>query len=196
MAACLITTGGTNGTLRIDYDLGANHNIEYTNFGDVIWIDNTATNVTYTTLTGDVTATSGCVTITALPRICYLIQYDRWSGDPDTITYISTFDALLKDNTVSTFTTPADDTLIALPYLISEINDGLNDDTVKIVAAKSEIIDINYMTISLIVRVYGNEIPYLRIKSPYDNYSYLKGAVSASCLPTGFTEVPVSEPDL
>ena len=94
MAACSVTTGGTNGTLRIDYDLAGDHNVLFSTYGDVIWIDDTATNVTYTTLTGDVTASSGCLTITALPKICYLVEQYRWSGDATEITYNATFDVI------------------------------------------------------------------------------------------------------
>lgn len=197
MAACLIdTTGGTNGTFRLDYDLGANHVVEFGSADDVIWIDDTATNVTYTRLSGDVVLSSGCVTITLLPQNCYLISYDRWSGDPEAVTYISTFDAYLKNNTVTTFTTPAEDTVFGSADVVTQVNNA-GDDTFKIVAAKTENVDNNYMNISFIVRVYGSEIPYLRIKSPYNNYSYLKGTISASCLPTGFTEIPISDtPDL
>lgn len=193
MAACLITTGGTNGTFRLDFDLGADHNVLYSTFGDVIWIDDTATNVTYTTLTGDVTATSGCVTVTALPQICYLLEYDRWSGDTTAVDYISTFDAILKDNTVYAFTTPTDDTILGSADIVTQVNEEVNDSTIKIVAAKSTNVDTNYMMISFIIRVYGSEIPSLRLLSPYGNYSYIKGTVSSSCLPTDFTEIPVSE---
>jgi hypothetical protein len=193
MAACSVTTGGTNGTFRLDFDLGADHNVLYSTFGDVIWIDDTATNVTYTTLTGDVTATSGCVTITALPQICYLLEFDRWSGDPADIVYTSTFDAVLLDSTVYPFTTAVDDTIMASGSIVSEINNEVAIDEVKIVAAKSANVDTNYMTISFIIRVLGSEIPSLRLISPYSNVSYIQGTVSASCLPSGFVEIPIDE---
>jgi len=194
MAACLITTGGTNGTLRIEWDdAGSGHNVLFSTFGDVIWIDDTATNITYTTLTGDVTAASGCVTVTALPQICYLLEFDRWSGDPADITYISTFDAILLDNTVYAFTTAVDDTIMTSGSIVSEVNSVVAIDAVKIVAAKTANVDTNYMTVSFIIRVLGSEIPSLRLISPYGNVSYIKGTVSASCLPTGFTEIPIDE---
>ncbi len=196
MAACSITTGGTNGTFRLDFDLGADHNVLYSTFGDVIWIDDTATNVTYTTLTGDVTAASGCVTVTALPQICYLLEYDRWSGDPSLVDYNSTFDAILLDNTVYAFTTPPTDDVMSGGLLLHEINNEVNNDNVKAVAAKSAYVDTNYMNLSYIIRVYGSEIPSLRLLSPYGNYSYIKGTVSASCLPSGFTEIPINETPL
>lgn len=191
MAACSVTTGGTNGTFRLDFDLGGDHNVLFSSFGDTIWIDDSATNVTYTTLTGDVTATSGCVTVTALPQICYLIKYDRWSGDSTLITYNSTFDAILLDNTVHAFSTSYTDDIASSASLPYEINTVLADDTFKIVAAKADNADTNYMNISFIVRVFGSEIPSLRLVSPYGNTSYIKGTVSSSCLPTGFSEIPV-----
>lgn len=191
MAACLITTGGTNGTLRIDFDLGADHNVLFSTYGDVIYIDDTATNVTYTRLSGDVTAASGCVTITALPQVCYLVKYDRWSGDTAAITYNSEFDAILLDNTVHAFTTSYTDDIANSAFLPYEINTVLADDTFKIVAAKAENVDTNYMNISFIIRILGSAIPSLRLVSPYGNTSYIKGTVSASCLPTGFSEIVV-----
>ncbi len=193
MAACLITTGGTNGTLRIDFDLGGDHNVLYSTHGDVIWIDDTATNVTYTTLTGDVTAASGCVTINALPQICYLLEYDRWSGDPAEVDYISQFDSVYLDNTQYAFTTLIDDTIDGSAYIANEINNVVAVNAVKVVAAKIAHVDTNYMNISFIIRVLGSEIPSLRLVSPYGNYSYIKGTVSASCLPTDFIEIPVDE---
>ena len=192
MAACSVTTGGTNGTFRLDFDLGADHNVLYSTFGDVIWIDDTATNVTYTTLTGDVTATSGCVTVTALPEICYLLEYDRWSGTtPED--YVSQFDAIYLDNTEYAFTTPLDDTLQQASFISNEVNNVIAIEAVKIVAGKLTIVDTNYVTISFIIKVLGSEIPSFRLLSPYGNYSYIKGTVSSSCLPTGFTEIPVSD---
>lgn len=193
MAACSVTTGGTNGTFRLDFDLGADHNVLFSTFGDVIWIDDTATNVTYTTLTGDVTATSGCVTITELPQICYTLTYDRWSGDTELITYNSEFDAFLLDNTVYAFTTNYTDDITNSAFLPYEINTVLDNDNFKIVAAKIENVDTNYMNISFIIRVYGSEIPSLRLVSPYGNISYIKGIVSASCLPTGYSPIEVDE---
>lgn len=191
MAACSVTTGGTNGTLRIDYDLAGDHNVLFSTYGDVIWIDDTATNVTYTTLTGDVTASSGCLTVTALPQICYLLEYDRWSGDPAEITYNSTFDAILLDNTVNAFVTEHTDDIASSADLVNEINNVLNDDSFKVVAAKTTNVDTYYMTISFIIRIYGSEVPSLRLVSPYGNISYIKGTVSATCVPTGFTAIPI-----
>lgn len=183
MAACAITTGGTNGTLRIDYDLGANHNVEYTNYGDDIWIDDTATNVTYTTLTGDVTASSGCVTITALPMICYKFTYDRNKTYSDA--YISNFTAAEVGATTYTITAVPDQ-LAYMGTLINEINNELLDSAIKITAYRLTDLLNDYYKIDLIMRIIGSDVPYLKIVSPNSSISYLKGVVSADCIPTGY----------
>lgn len=190
MAACAITTGGTNGTLRIDYDLGANHNVEYTNYGDDIWIDDTATNVTYTTLTGDVTASSGCVTITALPMICYQFSYDRPKAVNDV--YVSNFTAAVVGVTTYSLTSVPDQ-LAYTGTLINEINNDLADSAIKITAYRITDIDGTYFKIDLIMRIMGSDVPYLKIVSPNSSISYLKGIVSADCIPTGYQEVIFSE---
>ncbi len=189
MASCLVTTGGTNGTFRLEYDLGATHVTSYYNYGDPIYIDNSATNITYTTLTGDVTATSGCVTITALAQTCYLLRYDRpMSENAD---YIPEIDAIVLDTTVHSFASPGSDQVSGLPTLIYNINTGLSDDNIKVMSYYSSVLPDNYIQVSLVVKIIGSEIPSLRIKSPNNNYSYIIGTVSADCVPSGYYDLGI-----
>jgi len=183
MASCLITTGGTNGTLRIDYQLAGNSVTAYHNFGDTIFIDDTATDITYTTLTGDVTAASGCVTITELEMICYLFKYDRLANDDSS--YDPKFDAVVVGATINAIT----ETSTKFNYiyeLVYAINTTLADETIKITAAKFVDLANDYYDIYLIMRIIGSDVPMLRIKSPNNNYSYLIGTVSVDCVPSGY----------
>jgi len=189
MASCLVTTGGTSGTFRLEYDLGVNHVVSYYNFGDVIYIDDTATDITYTTLTGDVTATSGCVTITDSPQTCYLLKYDRSSL---VSTSTSVFDAIVIGTTVHSFATPCEDTLIQVSSLFTNVNTVLADDDIKFTAWKSENLTDDYVDIYLVVRIMGTiDVPSLRIKSVNNNYSYIIGTVSADCVPSGYYDLGV-----
>lgn len=189
MASCLITTGGTSGTFRLDYDLGATHVVSYYNYGDPIYIDDTATDVTYTTLTGDVTAASGCVTITALVQTCYKLSYERLkANNEDDPT--SNFDAIILGATVVPFTDPVSDRFVYMGFLINQVNYVMADPTLKFTSYKvSDSISDGYGQIDLILQVIGSEIPELRIESPNGNLSYIKGTVSADCEPSGYTSI-------
>lgn len=188
MASCLVTTGGTSGTFRLEYDLGVNHVVSYYNFGDVIYIDDTATDITYTTLTGDVTATSGCVTITDSPQTCYLLKYDRLT----TVESTSVFDAIVVGTTVHSFATPCQDILSELLTLVYNVNTVLADDDIKFTALKTENLTDDYVDIYLVVRIMGTtDVPSLRIKSVNNNYSYIIGTVSADCVPSGYYDLGV-----
>lgn len=190
MAACLITLGGTNGTIRIDYTLASTPNYIISNFGDAVYIDDTATDITYTTLTGDVTASSGCVTITDNPKSCYLISYDR----PNiTSTYQTLFDAI-EVGTPQVFTTASQDSYAAFGTLIYNINTDLDDDNIKVVAYRMQNLINDYNNISLLVRIIGTDVPLLRIISPAGNYTYIKGIVQTDCaIPADFTAIEVCD---
>lgn len=184
MASCLITTAGTNGTLRINYNLSGDPVTAYHNFGDTIYIEDTATDITYTTLTGDVTAASGCVTITNLPENCYMFSYDRLKNDSST--YISNFTQFILGVTTYTLTSPASDKLSGIGDLINEIN--LIGNNIMASAIKITALTDNYYQIDLVVKVTGTDIPELKIESPNGNLTYIVG-VSSLCVPIGFYEL-------
>lgn len=73
MAACLVTYTGS-GLVEINYKIAT---VPYTirSNGGPLFIDDAATDVTYTTLTGDIIATSLCLTITDLPFTYYKIGW-------------------------------------------------------------------------------------------------------------------------
>ena len=186
MAECLVTTGGTSGTFRLDFKVDGNNNTLFSNYGDEIYITDTATDVTYTRLSGDVTVTSGCVTVTALPRNCYKLSWERQKGD--TSTYISYFDKLIVGSTEYDIDPLVEDKSFAYAQLVNIIN-ALNDPAVKATAMKITDLTNSRIQIDIIIRIMGADIPELRIKSPNNDYSYIKGTVSADCVPTGYTGV-------
>ncbi len=191
MASCLITLAGTSGTIRINYTQDSVQNVITTAYGVApIYIDDTATDITYTTLSGDVTASSGCVTITELPITCYKFTYDRLRGD--TTEYDSKFDAVVIGSTVYDITDVSDKSAY-LGDLIQAINVTLDNDDIKIVAMYGVNLTDDYQRIDLIMKVVGSDIPMLRIKSPNNSYSFLIGTVSVDCIPTDFIALPSCE---
>lgn len=191
MAACLITLAGTSGEITIRYTQDSVVNTINTEYGVApIYIDDTATDITYTTVSGDVTASSGCLTITELPIDYYTFTYDRLKKN--LTTYASKFDAVLIDNTVVAISPSISDKYTALTSLIAAINSTLDDYTIKVVAWSVEPAggSTNYYNIGLVLRIIGGGQPWLRINSHYNNKSYLKG-VSSIALPDGYTEIEV-----
>ena len=178
MAACLITVTGTSGVIRINYTISAiPYSIE-TSIGS-FYIDDTATDVTYTTLSGDLIATdSGCLTpaIADLPANCYEILWKdiRSSG------YIAEAILLGMDEITITDTNFPD----------GEVGLSINnadDDRVKVIGYKTEqtspdsIWEYNYY---YILKVLGSEIPILRVRNADDSgYIYIYGVLQADCLP-------------
>lgn len=75
MAACAITSAGT-GLALVRYKIGGTpYSIRID--GGPFYIEDTATDVTYTTLTGTLVPSSGCLTVTEQPYSCFKFS---WSG--------------------------------------------------------------------------------------------------------------------
>jgi len=184
MAACLISVTGTSGVIRINYTISATLYTIETSVGD-FYIEDTATDVTYTTLSGDLTATSGCFTITEVIPICYKILWKGLATDG----YIA--NAIILGNDIITIT----NTVFPKTRhdLITNINNA-NDDRVKVIGYKfRSVIYTEFTTYdsSYIVKVLGADIPMLRVKN-MDNtgYIYIPGVLQPDCLPQeGFTIV-------
>lgn len=197
MASCLITLAGTSGDITIRYTQDSVVNTINTSYGVApIYIDDSATDITYTTLSGDVTASSGCVTITELPVNHYVITYDRLKSNATS--YDARFDAVIVDGVVKDLDPTISDKYPSHTALIEAINDTLNDYTIKVVAVNKELAggSTNYYNISLVLRTVGaTSPPLLRINSHYDNKSYLIGEVSVAA-PDGYTawDIPIEIP--
>ena len=178
MAACLITVTGTSGVIRINYTIsGTPYTIE-TSIGS-FYIDDTATDVTYTTLSGDlIAADSGCLTpaIADLPASCYEILWK------DIVSSGYVVEAILLGVDEITIS----DTGFPNGYLIDPINNA-DDDRVKVIgynyesSASGVFGQFNYY---YILKVLGSEIPILRVRNADDSgYIYIHGVLQADCLP-------------
>ena len=192
MAACLITISGTSGSVVLNYTLNVNKESQTASIGDVIYIDSTATAVTYTTVNGDAIASSGCLTVTALPFACHEVSWETNDILVRTPPITFKFDAVLLDDEVLTLPTTSNYDRYSLDTLASNIN-NIGDDRIKAVAGKG--VDSNRNTINfyLILQVKGTMIPWLRIKNEDTGlpraaeYLYLKGVTAADCSPSGYT---------
>jgi hypothetical protein len=188
MAACVVSVGGTSGNVLIKYTLGS----EITTivpFGEDIFIDDAATDITYTTLSGDATASSGCLTITDLPAVCYSME---WESTGNASTYY--FEAVILGVDEITFDDVEFD-LRSLEDLASAINNA-GDDRVKAVAGWTDediarLGAFHYINL----RIIGEDVPYLRIRNDGTSfYLYIKG-VSTSCTPgVDYTTYEICDP--
>lgn len=186
MAACLITVSGTEGVVQLQYNIGVTPYKISAGIG-TFYIEDTATDVTYTTLYGDAIASSGCLTVTALPSICYLLNWKGVEAPGYTI------DALILGTEVLSINA---DFPRASTELAASIND-LADDRVKVVQYSytySDPIDPSTFEYGYIIRVISDEIPILRARNS-DNTAklYIHGEVSA-CTILGYTDINLCYP--
>lgn len=188
MAACLITISGTSGEVVIKYKIGGTDYTIRANIG-TLYIEDTATDVTYTTISGDAIASSGCLTINALPFTCYEIvyggltainhQYDKLEFDSKTYT--------LNDG-------------IEFPKNIYDFIDEVNDlgiDDMKITHFKIDDTVSLYPPYAyrVIFRMIGAFPPTLTILNNDTNSELLIVGKPTSCSPVGYTAVNVCSLD-
>jgi hypothetical protein len=179
MAACLITISGTSGVIRINYTIsGTPYTIE-TSIGE-FYIEDTATDVTYTTLSGDLIAASLCLTITEVAASCYKLLWKNIT----TPKYIA--EAIVLGASVITI----EDTIFPNYNLTTSVNNAA-DDRVKIIGYKTERTTSDEQNFYYIFKVLGANIPMLRVRNADDSgYIYIHGELQADCLPIeGYTIV-------
>ena len=187
MAACLITVTGTSGVIRINYTIsGIPYTIE-TSIGE-FYIDDTATDVTYTTLSGDlIAADDGCLSpsITELPASCYLISWKGISAPGYIINRVylgyETGGFVIQDTSFP-----------AGVSLVDAIN-GADDDSVKVIGYKVVRFpspEAEYSS-SYLLKVLGNQPPNIRVRNADSSeFFYIHGVLQANCLPKeGYTIV-------
>lgn len=192
MASCAITIGGTTGSVVINYTLSATAHSMTAIHGETIYINDAATAITYTTVSGNATASSGCVTITSLPVTCYTIDWvintsvSGFNGFGYSATTDTTFDAILLDSTVVPITSVALTELT--PNTLTSAINALGDARISAVASKKVSNDGN-IEFYIIVQVTGTYLPSVRMNATNSHKMYLKGVVSADCTPTGYDEI-------
>jgi hypothetical protein len=185
MAACLITVTGTSGIIKVDYKISAIDYSIQTSIGS-FYIDDTATDVTYTTITGDLVATSGCLTITELSANYYLLSWKGISADN-----YKTASILLGSEEI---VLPEVSFPITGKNLPPAVN-NLEDVRVSIIGFK--IVFLGYNPIpeygyeqNYIFKVLGTDIPILKVKNADDtSYIYIYGESTSSTLPSGYIAV-------
>lgn len=176
---CLINITGTSGEVSVRFRTGiVSHTITST-IGS-FYIDSSALDVTYTTISGDAIASSSCLTISSLPIVCYKINWK------DIITDGYKFDAVLFGLDVLN--------LDFIPFsqmenLITNLN-SKNDSRIRVTQFKIEPSqNINSIEYSFIVKVFNSNIPIFRIKNKDNTGSiYLHGEISA-CENVGYSNV-------
>jgi hypothetical protein len=186
MAAALITVTGTSGSILLRYKVSSVPKTLIAEIG-TFYIEDTSTDVTYTTLSGDAIATSLIFTIVNLPYKYYNLFWKDIVG----INY--KINGIILNNIITPFIDvnfPESNT-----SLINSINQ-LNIEDVKITDYKFLVTSINnssQVTVnnSYIFRVLGNSIPELRIKNN-DNTGniYVKGILTTYPV-IGYTPVQI-----
>jgi len=184
MAACLVTISGTSGILKLNYTISAvAYSIE-TGIG-TLYIESTATSVTYTTLSGDAIATSSCLTITAAAAVCNLLM---WKG----ITapgYVADAIILGSETNIIPDTIWPDN-----GYLLIDNINKLSYDKLKVIGYKegsSFINNIFTYDSYYILRVLGSDTPQLRVRNADStSYIYIQGSLLANCtMPSDYQSI-------
>jgi len=194
MAQCQIDI--LSGTVLIRYNLAGTPNEIQADLGDPVWIDDSATDVTWTPLTTGANASSSCISLTLVPVNCYLYS---WEFNRQVIACYNN----LASNSISDY--EFSDILISstlynienLPYTtptalgIGDKINLLNNNDFKAVAYK-DLHTTNKSQLYLIIKVFGNSIPEIKLTSLIGNHNlYIKGTLSTTCLPTGFTSINI-----
>jgi hypothetical protein len=177
MAACLVTISGSSGILKLNYIISSvAYSIE-TGVG-TLYIESTATSVTYTTLSGNVTAASSCLTITAAPAVCNLLMWKGLNTNPQG--YVADAIILGSETTLITGT--------SWPNSGGGLIDNINNvtyDKVKVIGYKRDLSIVNEeysYEYYYILRTLGTDTPMLRVRN-FDStgYIYIPSTLSASC---------------
>lgn len=188
MAACLISVTGTDGLLRLDYKIGAIPYSLETSKGS-FYIEDTATDVTYTTLTGDVIASSLCLTITELPATCSVIGWQNINLQNLVI------DAVILGTTTYTF---SDISLINAGITLADTINSLNINDIKVIGylPYNENISSPSGTIvtnigwSYLFKTTGSDLPSIRIRETIsDLYLYINGIEQFCSIIEGYQSV-------
>lgn len=189
MAACLITVTGTSGVIRINYTINAIPYTIETSIGE-FYIDDTATDVTYTTLSGDLIATDdGCLTpaIAELPANCYKISWTNVG------TEYNIANAIFLGYGIGGQITIPDVSFPNGRYSFVDAINNLGNDNVKVIGYKTVgLTEVSTVfSRSFILKVLGTERPDLRVRNT-DNtgYIFIHGVLQPDCLPqAGYTIV-------
>lgn len=191
MAACLVTISGTSGQVLIKYvDSGSEPRSVIAGPG-TLYLEDDGTDYEWTTLSGDAAASSGCITLTEVPNVCYVVDWEEYPpsgwGAPT-----MTIDALILGSNTYAMNE------VRFPANVQNVGEAvnaLNLDTVKATAYKviSPTDGASALESFLILTVRGTDVPYLRIKNEADTHNLYLIGVTSTCLPAGYTEIDTCE---
>jgi hypothetical protein len=183
MAACLITISGTSGLIQINYTISSTPYTIETAAPGSFYIEDTAVDVTYTTVTGDLTATSGCLSITNLPANCYNVFWKGISTDNYKIVEI-----ILGSEVI---TIPDTNFPLSNKDFIANVND-LDNNKVKVVGYKSVFAPPSIQNIEYyyILKILGPDEPVLKIRNADDTgYIYVYGTSTSCTIPVDYESI-------
>jgi len=200
MPSCVVTVTGTTGSVEIRYILTGTAHVMTGIFGETLYINDAATEITYTNISGNAAASSACVTITNLPSACYIVDWSLLFLDAinGVYGYLNntnyTFTGVIINNVLSAIAPINYNTLT--PNTLANAINNLNNYRLKATAVRS-IISTNFNEYFLVLKTIGSFIPEVKINNPSGNHTlYLKGVVSGSCLPVGYTAIDICNPIL
>lgn len=183
MAACLIPIIGTSGNVLIRYTESGVEKELIAGIGN-IYLEDTVTDLTYTTLSGDAAASSGCFTIVANPSICYKLSWDNNNLEG------YSFDSVNIDGDIIS--------LSSVDYpnsgfqLGAELN-SLNLSKIKAIQAKIETIS-GVSNTSYVLKVSSVNAPIFKIVGPdAEDILYLIPETSA-CSIVGYSNLNPCQP--
>ncbi len=182
---CKINVIGTSGTVKITYTIGTTINYVVAEVGDPVYIAKESTNVSFTTLSGNATATSTCLSLTNLPAACYLISWESFGlTQEDNLDMV--FDRAILGSTLIPIT--------STPYyheeasrLLGDWIQALNDS--RMIPTAWRVVDSTRGTkhFYLIVKITSAEQFAVRITNPAGAHQLRIIGTLSACLPTGYT---------
>lgn len=176
MATCLISITGTSGKARVDYKIGSNSYSITSTIGG-FYLEDTATDITYSTIEGDAVASSLCFTITELDYTCYTILWKKIIANG------YKFDAVILGDQIIPITEVI---FNSSPELLTNSINSSGDERVKIVdytISTTNPLDSASSTYTYVFSVLSNNIPILRAKnSDSTGFIYFHGEPSPCTL--------------
>lgn len=187
MASCEITATGSSGQAILKYKIGTNNYSTIVNIGDPIYIDDTASDVIFTRISGDIAVSSGCIAVTEVEYVCYIFKWES-KGIPTNFTFVS---LLHMDGEQVIDEVPFD--LLNLEDLATSINKS--SERIKAIAGKTEVQNDRLSGFHYLkIRSIGFDIPFLKIRNtgtPF--FLYLVPDPDSCSIDSGFTEFNICE---
>lgn len=181
MASCAITIGGSSGEVRIDFTLEAQRHSMNGFPDETLYINDDSTDITYTTLSGNATAISGCITITERNYINYIFSWETFGVE----TGYKLADVIVDDDTISLNTNYKTTMWITVANAIT----AMEDERFMVTAGK-QVSNASRNSIShyIVVKVLGTDVPQIVVENTTPEHSFiLTGVEEDDEVPSGYT---------